>query len=112
VTYTGKDIAYQLWKLGTLDLDFRYRRHRTYPTAVLWSMTSGPARWAPAFGHADAVYNVIDVGSPTRSAAGRGGGARLPRGRERSRHLGYERSSSPPPTRATWGTPCRMTIRR
>src|SRR5688500_6036542 len=27
VTYTGKDIAYQLWKLGRLDRDFRYRRH-------------------------------------------------------------------------------------
>ena len=27
VTYTGKDIAYQLWKLGKLGLDFRYRRH-------------------------------------------------------------------------------------
>ena len=25
VTYTGKDIAYQLWKLGKLDRDFRYR---------------------------------------------------------------------------------------
>ena len=25
VTYTGKDIAYQLWKLGLLDRDFRYR---------------------------------------------------------------------------------------
>ena len=28
VTYTGKDIAYQLWKLGQLDRDFRYRRYR------------------------------------------------------------------------------------
>ena len=25
VTYTGKDIAYQLWKLGRLDRDFRYK---------------------------------------------------------------------------------------
>ena len=24
VTYTGKDIAYQLWKLGKLGLDFNY----------------------------------------------------------------------------------------
>ena len=41
VTYTGKDIAYQLWKLGLLDRDFRYRRHRTYPDGhVLWSSTS------------------------------------------------------------------------
>ena len=42
VTYTGKDIAYQLWKLGRLDRDFRYRRHRTYPDGhVLWDTTSG-----------------------------------------------------------------------
>ena len=24
VTYVGKDIAYQLWKLGLLDRDFKY----------------------------------------------------------------------------------------
>ena len=28
VTYTGKDIAYQLWKLGRLGLDFNYRPFR------------------------------------------------------------------------------------
>ncbi|HEV2765556.1 MAG TPA: arginine--tRNA ligase, partial [Pyrinomonadaceae bacterium] len=31
ITYTGKDIAYQLWKLGRLDIDFRYKPFRTYP---------------------------------------------------------------------------------
>src|SRR5205085_5083716 len=42
VTYTRKDIAYQLWKLGLLDRDFRYRRQRTYPDGhVLWTTTSG-----------------------------------------------------------------------
>ena len=30
VTYTGKDIAYQLWKLGKLGLDFHYRVFRNY----------------------------------------------------------------------------------
>jgi arginyl-tRNA synthetase len=30
VTYTGKDIAYQLWKLGKLGLDFHYHLFRTY----------------------------------------------------------------------------------
>ena len=64
VTYTGKDIAYQLWKLGLLDRDFRYRRHRVDPDGhVLWTTTSGAGeRGAPVFGHASAVYNVIDVG--------------------------------------------------
>ena len=42
VTYTGKDIAYQLWKLGKLDRDFRYRVHRTEPDgSTLWTTTSG-----------------------------------------------------------------------
>src|SRR5258705_10443297 len=31
VTYTGKDIAYQLWKLGKLSLDFNYKPFRAYP---------------------------------------------------------------------------------
>jgi arginyl-tRNA synthetase len=60
VTYTGKDIAYQLWKLGLLDRTFEYRKFPfTYP---LWETThSGdgdPA--APKFGGAARVVNVID----------------------------------------------------
>ena len=65
VTYTGKDIAYQLWKLGLLDRDFRYRRHRTYPDGhVLWThdQRRGRAGRARASATRDAVYNVIDVG--------------------------------------------------
>src|SRR6266545_1797561 len=31
VTYTGKDIAYQLWKLGQLGLDFNYKPFRAFP---------------------------------------------------------------------------------
>ena len=34
VTYTGKDIAYQLWKLGHLGLDFNYKPFREYPTTT------------------------------------------------------------------------------
>ncbi|CAN5539428.1 hypothetical protein BH10ACI1_BH10ACI1_31240 [soil metagenome] len=30
VTYTGKDIAYQLWKLGELGMDFYYKPFSTY----------------------------------------------------------------------------------
>ena len=30
VTYTGKDIAYQMWKLGVLGLDFNYKLFHTY----------------------------------------------------------------------------------
>ena len=63
VTYVGKDIAYQLWKLGQLDLDFGYRRFHTYPDgSSAWSTTSEPSEpGAPAFGKGFRVYNVIDT---------------------------------------------------
>jgi len=60
VTYVGKDIAYQLWKLGLLDQDFYYK-HLDNDRNV-WVTTSTPAdRIHPAFGHGHTVYNVIDV---------------------------------------------------
>jgi arginyl-tRNA synthetase len=62
VTYVGKDIANQFWKLGLLGRDFHYRffgnQHGGRP---LWSTTSGPsAPGAPSFGRAKHIYNVID----------------------------------------------------
>ena len=63
VTYVGKDIAYQFWKLGLLGRDFHYRPFGTRPDGrVLWSTseTAGEASH-PQFGHAVATYNVIDV---------------------------------------------------
>jgi arginyl-tRNA synthetase len=62
ITYVGKDIAYQLWKFGLLGVDFRYRVFQRAPDgAVLYSTTSGPGiEPHPPFGHARAVYNVID----------------------------------------------------
>ncbi|HSP13702.1 MAG TPA: arginine--tRNA ligase [Thermoanaerobaculia bacterium] len=63
VTYTGKDIAYQLWKFGLLDRTFNYREFLRYADGrILWESTSedgSPA--APKFGGAKRVYNVIDV---------------------------------------------------
>ena len=64
VTYTGKDIAYQLWKFGLLDRTFGYRKFLSYPDGhVLWESTheneTDPA--APKFGGAKRVVNVIDV---------------------------------------------------
>ena len=77
VTYTGKDIAYQLWKFGLLPVDFDYERFRPHwnsgsvleqevPRAVLehpvWRTASaGGAPDAPPFGHGSRVFNVIDV---------------------------------------------------
>ena len=41
VTYTGKDIAYQMWKLGILGLDFNYKYFRKYKNGQdVWITTS------------------------------------------------------------------------
>ncbi len=62
VTYIGKDLANQFWKLGLLGRDFRYRLFGTQANGrPLWSTTSAegdPA--APSFGRAERIYNVID----------------------------------------------------
>ncbi|HET7291338.1 MAG TPA: arginine--tRNA ligase [Vicinamibacteria bacterium] len=90
VTYTGKDIAYQLWKLGRLDRDFRYRRHGD----GLWTTTSGEGETtAPPFGHASAVYNVIDVGQSYPQRVVKAGVAALGHGEgaAASHHLAYEK---------------------
>jgi arginyl-tRNA synthetase len=107
VTYTGKDIAYQLWKLGHLDRDFRYRRHRLYSDGhVLWSTTSaGGEGGAPVFGHARAVYNVIDVGQSYPQRVVRAGVAALghAEGADASHHLGYEKVVLSPATARALG---------
>jgi arginyl-tRNA synthetase len=65
VTYVGKDIAYQMWKLGLLERDFEYREFDWSPRRPLyrlWSTCSeGGSAEAPAFGRGARVYNVIDV---------------------------------------------------
>jgi arginyl-tRNA synthetase len=63
VTYVGKDIAYQLWKLGELSLDFGYLRFYAYPDgSTVWSTTSDRSEPdAPSFGNGARVYNVIDT---------------------------------------------------
>ncbi len=63
VTYVGKDIAYQLWKLGLLERDFNYEVFEARPDrAPVWVTTSesGDAEH-PHFGNGQSVYNVIDV---------------------------------------------------
>jgi len=65
VTYVGKDIAYQYWKLGLLGKDFHYRPFATRLAGdTLWATTSTPGADRAdrtAFGRAHAVYNVIDT---------------------------------------------------
>ena len=41
VTYTGKDIAYQMWKLGILGMDFYYKPFHKYADGkIVWVTTS------------------------------------------------------------------------
>ena len=65
VTYTGKDVAYQLWKFGLLKKDFLYEvwGHQANGE-VLWTTAHDgePAdRLAHRFGRAGKVINVIDT---------------------------------------------------
>ena len=108
VTYTGKDIAYQLWKLGKLDRDFRYRPlpDRAPTGTLLWTTTSGEGEaGAPRFGHAEAVYNVIDVGQSYPQRVVKAGVAALGHAEaaEGSHHLAYEKVVLSPATARALG---------
>src|SRR5215213_4116545 len=93
VTYTGKDIAYQLWKLGKLGLDFHYHIFRNYPDGhVLWVTQTEPGSERPEFGGGVTVYNVIDSRqSYPQEIVARGVGAVVPEiGEDASVHFSYE----------------------
>jgi arginyl-tRNA synthetase len=104
VTYTGKDIAYQLWKLGKLGLDFNYKPFRDYSDGHrVWVTTtdSSPQNSAggtpalperPDFGGGLIVYNVIDSRqSYPQEIVRKGVAAVVPEmGEEASVHLSYE----------------------
>ena len=99
VTYTGKDIAYQLWKLGELGLDFNYKPFRSYSDGhATWVTTTDanavaqPEVPRPNFGGGAIVYNVIDSRqSYPQEIVKRGVAAIVPEmGEEASVHLSYE----------------------
>ena len=99
VTYTGKDIAYQLWKLGKLGLDFHYKLFREYTDGqLLWVTTTDPnvekiaGVPRPTFGGGVTVYNVIDSRqSYPQEIVARGVASVVPEiGEEASVHFGYE----------------------
>jgi arginyl-tRNA synthetase len=99
VTYTGKDIAYQLWKLGELGLDFNYKPFRSYSDGHATWVTTTDANAAaqpevprPNFGGGAIVYNVIDSRqSYPQEIVKRGVAAIVPEmGEEASVHLSYE----------------------
>ncbi len=106
VTYTGKDIAYQLWKLGRLDRDFRYEHYTAPDGHAMWTTTSAEGEpGAPAFGHATAVYNVIDVGQSYPQRVVKAGVAALGFAAEAaaSHHVGYEKVVLSPATARALG---------
>jgi arginyl-tRNA synthetase len=93
VTYVGKDIAYQFWKLGLLGRDFKYRVFTSRVKGPLWATCSdGGEKDHPLFGGAAYVYNVIDVRQAYLQkllkqalvAVGH------PEGADRSHHFSYE----------------------
>jgi arginyl-tRNA synthetase len=93
VTYVGKDIAYQFWKLGLLGRDFKYRVFLTRAQGTLWATSSDiDESGHPLFGGAAYVYNVIDVRQSYLQkllkqaliAVGH------PEGAQRSHHFSYE----------------------
>lgn len=96
VTYTGKDIAYQMWKLGILGLDFHYRRFHTYADGrEVWITTDNESRQdasVPVFGGGETIYNVIDSRQSYPQDIVRKGVAAISpeRGEKASVHLSYE----------------------
>ncbi len=99
VTYTGKDIAYQLWKLGQLGLDFNYKPfrsyrdgHATWVTTVEANAETQPEVPRPNFGGGAIVYNVIDSRqSYPQDIVRKGVAAIVPEfGEQASVHLSYE----------------------
>jgi arginyl-tRNA synthetase len=95
VTYTGKDIAYQLWKLGLLGMDFNYKLFQYYyDRKEVWVTTTEKtvARSVPDFGHGETVYNVIDSRQSYPQDIVRKGVAAISpeKGERASVHLSYE----------------------
>ncbi|MHB8798751.1 MAG: arginine--tRNA ligase [Thermoanaerobaculia bacterium] len=108
VTYTGKDVAYQLWKLGLLGIDFEYEAApyvnpfgdpefvASDGVSPLYRTRREAEGADPAargrFGGGDSVINVIDVRQSypqkvVKEAVRRAG---FPEGADRSIHFAYE----------------------
>lgn len=96
ITYTGKDIAYQMWKLGILGMDFKYRLFHEYADGKqAWTTTADPGSASvahPEFGIGERIYNVIDTRqSYPQEIVKKGVAAISPeRGETASIHLAYE----------------------
>ncbi len=61
-TYTGKDVAFQLWKFGRLSADFSYAPFVSQPDgSVAYASTGSKDGKKMKYGHADTVVNVIGM---------------------------------------------------
>ena len=120
-TYTAKDVAYQLWKLGVLGLDFEYEPapyldvdgepefHGSDGTSPLYRTCRNPEGAAPSargrFGGGQTVINVIDVRQAypqkvVKEAVRRAGFAEAA---GRSIHFAYEMVALTPASAETLG---------
>ena len=94
VTYTGKDIAYQMWKLGLLGLDFNYKIFHIHNDGKqVWVTTKEESDlFPPSFGAGETAYNVIDTRqSYPQEIVKKGVAAISPeKGERASIHLAYE----------------------
>src|SRR5436190_5213897 len=96
VTYTGKDIAYQMWKLGILGLDFHYKPfHTNQDGSTTWITSADESEAAnnvPSFRHGSTIYNVIDSRQSYPQDIVRKGVAAIDpeKGETASVHLSYE----------------------
>lgn len=110
VTYTGKDIAYHLWKLGKLGLDFHYRflrhDHRGREVWVSTGEASAASASHPQFGNGTAFLNVIDVGQSYPQANVKKGVMMIDHDERvaRSAHLAYEKVTLTPAAAAELGS--------
>ena len=123
VTYTGKDVAYQLWKLGVLGADFEYepapyRDMEGSPEFVASDGVSPLYRTRRdekgadsaargRFGNAFSVINVIDVRQSypqkvVKEAVRRAG---FPEAADRSVHFAYEMVALTPASAEALGVP-------
>lgn len=102
VTYTGKDIAYHLWKLGKLGLDFHYKPlRRDHRGLEIWTTTGEKSEAVanhPPFGAGTAFLNVIDVGQSYPQANVKKGVMMIDHDERvaRSAHLAYEKVTLTP----------------
>jgi arginyl-tRNA synthetase len=109
VNYTGKDIAYHLWKLGKLGLDFHYRPlRRDHRGDQVWTTTSNRQEAVsehPEFGNGTAFLNVIDVGQSYPQENVNRGVMAIDHDERvaRSAHLAYEKVTLTPAAAAELG---------